>query len=296
MENQQKVFLLDASSLELVEADSEAVDFIEESVGEEKFYTLPPWNSKDGFILLESFCDTVRISKARSDLKKVLEEGRGVFRNFKNALSLYPELERRFNAYKKNYMQTRVFEWYGSLRESWGLESLAQESEEIDLVDEDFSFSECSRPDFSCIEKEADFIAEELRQTFTGELGQAFSGLWLRRFDFSEADRVNGIICRTAAGEFAGAALYSSDFEKNGLKKTVFLTALFVNQNYRGLGIAGGLIKRLSSLLKAAGIHWLIFTGFSTDEIFEPLLKANGFKKIGSNFVLDLEDCRTNEN
>ncbi|MBQ7159749.1 MAG: GNAT family N-acetyltransferase, partial [Treponema sp.] len=76
MENQGETFVLDAKTGAVVPAENQSAD-------EDVIYSLPRWDSHDGFELLESFVSNLHAPKAKADLKHVLIAGRGVFRNFK---------------------------------------------------------------------------------------------------------------------------------------------------------------------------------------------------------------------
>ena len=91
MDNQQQTFVLDAEKLKTVQIDC-ASDF--DTVDEENIYSLPLWDSADGYNLLESFINKYKGVKAYGELKQVLAEGRGVFKNFMYTLNQYPDIER----------------------------------------------------------------------------------------------------------------------------------------------------------------------------------------------------------
>ena len=284
MENQNQTSALDAASLCIVDCAQVDVD-------EDKIYSLPEWTSADGYNLLELFTSSYRNAKVYVELKKVLAEGRGVFRNFKDIIKKYPEVEHRFNLFKNKSMTMRILDWYNALRESWGLERLNQDFEEYDdLIFEDFIFRPYSyESDNDCILHEAEHFADELKQQFSGELGMALSEI----FDFQDdlknrlaKKSAEGFVCRTSTDEFAGCILYS--YAKSVAKTTAYVAALFVNQNYRGLGIADALIQQCISHLQKNGIHFFIFSNSIVPEMLEPLLSRLGFKRTGFAFTAEL--------
>ncbi len=276
MENQECISVLDASRLEIIAA--------EDDVDQENFYTLPLWSSGDGFNLLESFVDQLDKGSVREELKKVLSAGRGVFRNFKNVIKKYPEIERRWSLFKNKQMRLRIMDWYNTLRESWGLEKLNQETDDYsDLIKEDFTFRGYDPVrDGDCIAQGADVIADELRALEPDRPGYALSQLWLEQCSGS----VNGYVCRTLSDEFSGCLMYNQ--LSSLAKDSVFLTACFVLQNYRGLGIASQLFSNCISDLRKSGVHWVIIANSFVPEYLEPLLARMGFEKTGSIFVADL--------
>jgi GNAT superfamily N-acetyltransferase len=281
MENQEEHFVLDAGSCAVVLAEDAEAD-------EENFYTLPSWSSEDGYKMLESFVSSLYAPLVREELRQVLISGRGVFRNFKNVLKAYPEVERKFHFYKERKMRSLIFDWYNALRESWGLEKLGQEIEEIDdLVHEDFVFREYNpEQDKDCVALGAGAVAEEFKTMWPGEEGQAAAVLWSRQCEYGSPAGVYGFVCRTLSDEFTGCILVSPC--PSSAKKTVIVTSCFVLQNYRGLGIGGELISACLSHLRERGIQWVIIADTIMPKTMEPLLTRIGFEQTDFGFAADL--------
>ncbi len=294
MENQNSECFFDANKKAVISYDSleKEIPLTDTEINSkvENIYSLPSWSSNDGYNLLEKFTFNLHSEKIQSELKKVLANGRGVFRNFKNVLKNYPEVYRRFEVFKKKEMQLRLMEWYNTLRESWGLEKLEQDiqsDENDDLLREDFIFRQFDyNQDKNQIDKDSSVIAEELNKQNPGELGQAIAQIWLRQYELWMSNSVNGFVCRTLSNEFAGCLLYST--YPSCAKETVSLSVCFVNQNYRGLGIAKELFTLCFSYLKKRGIHWFIIAGMAIPQILEPMISQLGFEKKGTLFVADL--------
>lgn len=274
----------------MVDAENNSLVPEQNCIDEEKFYSLPEWTSSDGFELLESFTNKLHSPLARTELKDVLVSGRGVFRNFKNVLKAYPEVERKFHFYKDDVMKKRLTEWYNSLRESWGLEKLESVSdmEEMDeLVQNDFVFREYdSNLDWNDITLAEGLLLEEIKKQYYGEIGDAFAELWKIFSSYDEPFSKHGFVCRTQTEEFTGCIL-TSLCPKNA-KKTVCITDFFVLQNYRGLGIGRELFSACLESLKKNGIQWVLIANTIIPESMEPLLIQLGFKKLGSGFMADL--------
>lgn len=277
MENQEADFVLDAQSGTVVPATQKSAD-------EETVYSLPAWNSHDGYEMLESFVSGLHAPKAKQELKNVLIAGRGVFRNFKTVIKQYPEVERKWYFYKEKQLRFRLMEWYNALRESWGLETLSEDIDEYDdLIEEDFVFRAYNpAQDKDCIAAGADAVFAEFEQSAEGELGQAYAALW-RTCD-RKGESENGFVCRTLTDEFAGCLMIAPF--PSCAKQTVMVTRLFVNQNYRGLGIARALLSFCMSQLRADGVRWFIITRIP--QILEPMLIRSGFAKNDFGFVADL--------
>ncbi|MBQ9282763.1 MAG: GNAT family N-acetyltransferase [Treponema sp.] len=290
MEDQNSDFALDADSGSVVPLDSLLSSQIDELEAKESLYPLPSWTSDDGFEIMEKFAEGLRIPKIQGELLQVLANGRGVFRNFKNVLKQFPHIEKRFQSFKKAKMRSVVVEWYNSLRESWGLEKLSQDFEDYnELTQEDFEFRPYNhQKDSVCVITEAKKIAEEIKTEIQGEAANAIAHFWLRKFDSIDQPSYGGIMCRTLSDEFAGCFLFSDC--KSFALNTVALTAVFVNQNYRGLGITRELFSRGVSYLKEQGIQSLIIVDSVLPDYLEPLLARCGFEKKGSAYVLGLHE------
>lgn len=284
MENQEEEFVFDIGSKKVIPLFD-----LNESSAEENICSLPSWNSEDGFTLLEKFAENLKSKKVQRELKNVLANGRGVFRNFKTVLKTYPEIERRFYKFKEREMRLRLIEWYNALRESWGLEKLEENHDESEiLLYEDFSFQPYnSQTDKNCIEQGASAIADEILEDNPDELGKALAEIWLKRFNFYSSESVNGFVCRTLSEDFAGCLIFSECLSCT--KRAVTLSVCFVDQNYRGLGIAKELFSKSFSTLKAQGIQWFIIADSAIPQVLEPLMiNQFGFKKIGTSFVKNL--------
>ncbi len=259
-------------------------------IDEDKFYSLPEWTSSDGFELLESFTNNLHSPLARAELKEVLVSGRGVFRNFKNVLKAYPEVERKWHFYKDSKMKCRLMEWYNGLRESWGLETLEAVSdmeENDELVQNDFEFRQYDfNLDWNDIAHNEGLLFEELKQQYFGELGNALAEVWKMLSSYGEPSSKYGFVCHSQTEEFTGCILTS--LCPANARKTVCITDFFVLQNYRGLGIGRELFSTCLESLKKHGIQWVLIANTIIPETMEPLLIQFGFKKLGSGFVADL--------
>ena len=216
-----------------------------------------------------------------------MHSGRGVFKNFRNALKNYPEIDKRWHIYKHRFMSARINEWYNSLREIWGLEKLDQLSESDEtLVHDDFSF------------KEYDFSADKNTillnitsgacedETLPPEINEAFYGLWRSQFEGASAGEQTGYICFSISEEFAGCITASPLLQNQ--EKIVMITSLFVPEQFRGLGIGAELIEMCISRLTDCGKEWVIIPNTIAPDILQPLLTRIGFRKINSGYILSL--------
>lgn len=276
MENQEKVFVVNAASSQLVE---------EIQSDEENFYKLPEWTPSDGFKMRQDFVDALHAPIAKEELQAVLHSGRGVFKNFRTILKSYPEIDKRWHIFKNKYMSIRINDWYNSLREVWGLEKLDQytEADEV-LIHDDFSFTEyISEIDNKLIFKNinANFIGDE---NLTSELKNAIYEMWKSQFEKYETTNQIGYICKSLSDDFAGCITTSPIL--NNQEKIIIITSFFVPEQFRGLGIGTELISMCISKLQSLGKKNILLPNLMAPEIIEPLLIRTGFVKNNFGYVL----------
>lgn len=283
LENQETKFFLDANSLELIEV-TESVKADNDTI-----YELPEWTSSDGFQLRESFTAKVSSPIVKEKLKEVLHSGRGVFRNFRNVIKVYPEVEKRWHLYKNRIMLAYINDWYNGLREMWGLEKLDYfpESDE-NLIHDDFSFRQFNfEKDKECV---ISYVNNEFlndRETLPDLLKSALYEMWRNQFEYSDASCKIGFMCQSLSEEFAGCITTSA--VKNTQEQVFQITSLFVPEQFRGLGIATELLSMCLSELKRSGKQYILLPDIIIPEIIKPLLFRNGFEEIESGLAAKLQ-------
>ena len=282
MENQDVEYAVDAQEGQLVISDSDG-----HIPDDERYYILPEWGPSDGFGLREDFVNNLHAPLAREELQNAMHSGRGVFKNFRNVLKNYPEIDKRWHIYKHNFMSARINEWYNSLREIWGLEKLDQLPESDDtLVYDDFSFKEYD----SAADRETillNITADSCEDdTLPLEVNRAFYGLWRAQFEGAAEETQTGFICSSLSDDFAGCITASPLLQNQ--EKIVMITSLFVPEQFRGLGIGTELIGMCVSSLKNSGKDWVFIPATIAPDILQPLLTRTGFRKINSGYILSL--------
>jgi len=259
MEDQDGEFLVDTQEGIVISADDEEFD---DNAEEGRYISLPEWDSSEGFRMMGHFTATLRNALVREELSAALDRGRGVFRSFKNTLSRYPETEKLWFAYKEREMKRVVIAWYNALRESWGLELIGEEPEDIaGLALEDFCFREGAAEDMP--------QAEKLHKSCIGEncLADVLSGMggWVFPGDIS-------FVAQTAGGEFA--AYISAERMSGALR----ICALETEREYRGLGLGKALIARLLDKADSLNITNVIIDLPSGQDFFSRALLRESFK------------------
>ena len=283
LENQEQQFLVDAAQNKLVQkTDGLKGD-------DEFFYDLPEWDSAAGFKLREDFVERLNAPIAHEALQEVLHSGRGVFRNFRNVIKDYPEVEKKWHIYKNEKMMCYINNWYNNLREVWGLEKLDYVPESDDsLIHDDFSFTAYeskSNKEELVLFVNAAFKARN--ENLDEELAQAVYNLWYEQFELAESKGNLGFVCRSFSNDFAGCITVS--YVSDRQEKVMVLTGLFVPASFRGLGIGTELISMCLSQLKKLGKTWLILPQMFIPDFLEPLLLRTGFEKIESGFAVKLQ-------
>ena len=280
LENQEQQFLVDAAQNALIEK-SEGLkgdnDF---------FYELPEWDSASGFKLREDFVANLNSPLAHEALQEVLHSGRGVFKNFRNEIKNYPEVEKRWHIYKNNKMMCYINDWYNNLREVWGLEKLDYVPDSDDsLIHDDFSFTAYNQQDKKELVLYMNAAFRERNENLSPELSQALYNIWLEQFELAESKGELGFICRSFSNDFAGCITVSQFLQKQ--EKVMVLTSLFVPEAFRGLGIGTELINMCLSELKKLGKTWLIMPNMTVPDFLEPLLLRTGFSKIDFGYAVN---------
>lgn len=237
MEDQDGDFLLDTREGAVINLEFDSLED-DDSDDDDRYISLPEWGPSDGFRLMEHFTAGLHNALVREGLSAALDRGRGVFRAFKNILSQYPETEKMWYAYKEREMKREVIAWYNSLRESWGLELIGEEPEDISgLMLEDFRFRQYQTEDLAPIEALHRSCLDELSNAAGGgTAAEIFSGMQKLVFPGSLC-----LTAETAGGEFAGFIIAAREAANSLLR----ICAVEVKPEYRGLGVGKTLTARL---------------------------------------------------
>lgn len=293
LENQSEAFVVDAAKACLVSAgDDESGS---NSIDEENFYSIPEWTSEDGFDLRTRFAENLRSPIVHDELMEVLHSGRGVFRNFKEVIKQYPEVEKLWHRFKTKEMLGLITDWYNSLREVWGLEKLDQIPELDDTpVYDDFSFEEYDSKYAQEIRQQLGALLDGSNSDLPAEVSSAFQTIWQNQFDadYSKCENLHGsvnaggIVCRSLSDDFAGCILVKPVCGER--KNVILVTNFFVSARFRGLGIGTELLSKLVSNLQSTEEKWLVMPNFIIPETLKPLLLRTGFVQYDFGFLLKI--------
>ncbi|MGI9255660.1 MAG: GNAT family N-acetyltransferase [Salinispira sp.] len=278
MENQHEEFFLNIQTMQIIEANELSGETDETDENTDNLIMIPEWQPVDGYNLMETFIINLHNPPAKNDLHKSLQGGRGVFRQFKIILKKYPEIERRWFSFREKHMKKRVRTWFNEIRESRGLAALKVEIHDTEeLVLSDFTIREVTSAE------ELQLIAERDRQSFEEcFLQQDDADYWygFRRNHLpAPHDREQGSFTLGAynpAGNLC-AFLWALHDEISQQKRIAHILQLFVEPEFRGLGIAGTLITSYISSCENEGIGSIVLESFS--HILGDLLTRHGFTR-----------------
>jgi ribosomal protein S18 acetylase RimI-like enzyme len=283
MENQNGEFLLDTERGILISAkDAEEREKGEGKTAPEdgRYLPLPDWNPAAGFRLMERFTAGLRGPLIRETLSSALNRGRGVFRAFKDAMTGYPETEKRWRRFKEHEMRREIIRWYNALRESWGLELIGGEPEETaGLVLEDFRFREAAAADLPSAEALHRAIGEAYRN---GEHEEPPPNAALTRdiiagtFAAMNPWVFPGDLClaaETSGGEFA-AYISAVLTVPSGLH----VRCLEVKPEYQGLGLGESLLVKLLEKADAGNIPSVTIDLPAGTDRFARVLRRESFE------------------
>jgi ribosomal protein S18 acetylase RimI-like enzyme len=272
MEDQNFSFLIDTHEAEVVSTE-DAEDEIDAD-DDERYIGLPEWDSNDGFRLMERFAVSFKNPPVKKALSRALDQGRGVFRAFKNVLNEYPEAEQLWYKYKEREMRKHIVRWYNALREEWGLEKIGEEPEETDdLILEDFRIRHPRDEDAIEAMKLHQFCQEEHEKMLSINVQKNHANDWDFPRDISWVAENNN-------GDFTAYILAKTE------DSYIKIIALEVLPEYRGMGLGEILLNHfIAHLDKKQFSHILIDVPIQS-ESFSKVLFREGFLSYETKYCL----------
>ncbi len=255
----------------------------------DRYYSIPHWDSRDGFRVMEHFVSTLRLPVEREALKAVLCAGKGVFRNFKNALKDYPEAEQRWYVFKESTLKDSVTDWYNDLRDKWGLERIEGEPEETEnLIFDDFSFRKYDETlDLDDVIDSEKTAIQSMESFFYKDFGFVVKDFYLQQTKSLKNDDLLIYICTNISGDFTGHISFFP-FGNSGSNAAI-VTMFFVLPPCRGLGVGKELLLFALQELKKINMRWIILPEMFIPTTFTKVLHRSGFEKTAIGFTVDLE-------
>lgn len=246
MENQNTQFYFNSKTCDISEEEKE------------NYIPLPIWSSFDGFQTMENFTATLKNSNYKKQLIKTLENGKGVFRNFKDTLKKYPGLEEKYKSYKYNVLKKRVIAFLDSLSINKDL-YLTNEENQYELTLEDFS----------------------IEFTFSNHL---FSNLEINK-DYKSKLEINdsekNVLIKTLSEDVIGKVSYVLD------NKNIVITSYFIEKDFRDLGLFTLAFNKI--IEKEKDCTSLTIVDYNKEQILSNFLVNLNATKVYTEYKLDLK-------
>jgi len=276
MENQKETFLLDTESLLIIPEMG--------ALQNSDLIPLPSWMPSDGYLLMDSFTGILKNPIYRERLRTILNTGRGVFRGFKNVIKERPDLEKAWFSHKDREMKRRVRLWYSELCDYWGVESLGEEPEEIeDLFLDDFTMEEIPAESQEIL-KARKAMVDELYHKCKPSLKELLTGTGVWNLG------PPGFGARAVSPDGSSCGFTSLILEFYGSDLYALLDCLYILPEFRGAGIASGLLDFVSMFCFKKKVHSLLIQLPPEAEILSENLKRRGFRKMGPFLLLEVEN------
>lgn len=239
MEDQDNEYVLDLGTGEIVFASRSHKE------QPERYLPLPPWRPADGFRTMEKFVASLRNPLYREQLRSILQSGKGVFRQFKDALHQTPPLERLWYYFKDKEIMNVISLWYEKQDEAIRLSRLEieQEDDARDLLLSDFTIVQAGEAHEAYLRRSAALMGEELGATLYGERP---ADRLMRQWE--DTDGKHSLVALVDGGEPAGFLSWMA--EENG---TVRIIGYRIEPEYRGMGLFRLLFDHMSRLAARGG-------------------------------------------
>ncbi|MQY77316.1 MAG: GNAT family N-acetyltransferase [Spirochaeta sp.] len=278
MEDQAHRFIVDFNSGDIVSSDEDLPDYLE----------MPLWRQIEGFRLMEKFVSKLRNPLHRELLHSVLSSGKGVFRNFKDALQKNGQLERLWFSFKEKEMRRLVREWYNEQRELKGLQRLGPEPEETEeLLLSDFTIKPGSKEYLEAVlELDRQAFVENIENIKAEKIEELYRNK--RSLLPGPLDKRSLLlVSETPEGELAAFAWGVKTENQLDSSMEMRLIQLAVARNMRGLGMGAQLLHHFVRQAGNLDAHRLVV------ELSGPALNLTAFFErlgfINSSLVMDLD-------
>ncbi len=248
MEDQSSSYLIDLEEQIII---NEYFDDFDKDLYEEnpdRFLAIPDWTPSDGFRTMEKFVSTLKNEYYREKLRRVLQSGKGVFRQFKDVLSEQPALEHLWYDFKDREIRRTIFKWYEENGVALDLSELPLEiiDERPDsLIREDFFITEQVDPYLKEIEECKEKLLNKNKQNL-------YLYNELKSLAYSDQDY---LILLTGEKDFGGVLGYVVDYEN----KKSLIKFYYIKEDFRGLGLFHFLFDNLLFILKNNNIEEVVF-------------------------------------
>ncbi len=283
MENQEESFLLDFETGDILQADQ-----VTDSGNDNRWYELPVWRSNEGFQLMERFVAGLRNPIVRDELRGALSAGKGVFRQFKNALKSRQEVEKVWHRFKEREMKKVVYDWFNQILEVQGLARLELPADEPtdELILSDFALREgpgSHEQAILALDREA--FAMAFPQADPSRLPAVYER---RRKVLPPLSEGVVIHAEAPSGEFAGFVWGVKLRDEITEDMVVELVQIAVAEEFRGLGLGRSLFRGFIAASEAAGAARATMRLEGRQLAISGLLEREGFVVTAHTMEIDL--------
>ncbi len=287
MENQSDEYCVDIKTGNVLSGTDASEEY--DDIGS-FILAVPDWLPADGFQLMEGFVAALHNPVYKDTLRKVLSEGRGAFRNFKNTIKEHESLTQQWYLYKEKVMRSRVIEWYNINSEILKYNDIDENTDETEnLILIDFVFNvNCPKWKNLITEKSYESIRESL-----GEQEVVLSEYLIRRnraFMNVPGYRPLSVCAETVDGEFSG--LISGGLAETGVSNSLVAVVnnIWVEKAFRGMGIAKHLIDNFSQNAIDQGCEKIIFELPGRGVLLNSTLEARGLSTFFTTMAVITEN------
>ncbi|MDA3950599.1 MAG: UPF0158 family protein [Spirochaeta sp.] len=289
MENQNVRYLVDTEKGVLIREElvppEERPEDETDPLG--RYQDLPQWKSADGFFLMEQFLNEIQEPIMHDQLQTILLSGSRVFRRFKDTIRESPEIQRRYYRYKYLAMRDVVVEWYNTLRELAGLDTLElgadEELEDLLMSDIRITLLE-SVPGERIAELDRQAFYETYHAVPEGLARHLYAQRRLRLPDPTDAASVVFGAENPEGGLSAFLWAVREVIEDGTTLCTIH--QVYVAPEYRGLGVATELIAHVRQHVEQRPETLLLWRTGPVSPALRALVKSNGFSSLDGVYVL----------
>lgn len=288
MENQNRAFLVRLRDGLVIPSERRGEET--GALPTDRYEEPPAWESSDGYQMMERFVVTVRNPLVREQLRTILSSGRGVFRQFKDTLQEWPEVQRRWFSFKRQEMRSRIVAWYNALRDREGLPRIPVElaTEETDeLVLSDFSIRPVAETPVELLRR---VDREAFFEAYAEEEKAVVEHLYSRRRSAAPPFDAEGSVLfgAYAADEKLAGLLWATAVSLTDGSRLEQIEQIYVFSEYRGLGIAETLTNYYLTDAEHRGVERVLLEGPYLSDPVGRILEQAGARRlyVGSLFQL----------
>jgi ribosomal protein S18 acetylase RimI-like enzyme len=225
----------------------------------------------------------------RDELRSALAAGKGVFRQFKNALKSRPEIEKVWHRFKEREMRKVVYDWFNQILEVRGLARLDLPVEEPtdELILSDFALREGTGRHEEAIRRlDREAFALAYPHADPVRVDRLYE---LRRSNLAPLSEGVIIHAEAPSGDFAGFIWGVTREDDLTGAALVEIVQIAIVEDFRGLGLAKTLARAFIAASERAGASRAVVRLDGRMLAISGLLEREGFAVTAQTMELDLD-------